>query len=66
MDLSYHTAKTEEGWKQPCASCRQIVRDGDKDLEIELEWGEESNSSLYRRVWHKKCYEDWLDQGEEY
>jgi len=44
--------------------CDQPITHGDADIEVEYR-DESSKGSYYRRVWHKPCYEQYLDMGEE-
>ncbi|MGH7255799.1 MAG: hypothetical protein ACREI3_08485 [Nitrospirales bacterium] len=55
----------KEGWEQPCALCGQPIRDGAPDLEIEKSDEVTLGGGEHRRVWHKGCFEQFLDMNEE-
>ncbi len=44
--------------------CDQPITHGDADIKVEYR-DESLESSRFRRVWHKSCYEQYLDMGEE-
>ncbi len=44
--------------------CDQPITHGDADTKVEYR-DESLEGSRFRRVWHKSCYEQYLDMGEE-
>ena len=44
--------------------CDQPITHGDADTKVEYR-DESLEGSRFRRVWHKACYEQYLDMGEE-
>lgn len=66
MDLNFVLALPATGWTQQCALCGGQIKDGDEEIEVETQWEDIGGSSwLFRRVWHKPCHLQHLDEGEE-
>ncbi len=66
MDLNFALAVPAKGWTQQCALCGVQITDGDGEIDVETQWQDLDGSSwLFRRVWHKPCHLQHLDEGEE-
>ena len=64
MNLDFRVNVPITRWTQKCAMCDQPITHGDADIKVEYR-DESSKGSYFRRVWHKSCYEQYLDMGEE-
>ena len=64
MDLSFRLNIPRKGWEQGCALCWELLRDGDPETEIEYD-DEALEGWRFRRVWHKACYDKYLETGKE-
>jgi hypothetical protein len=66
MALNFVMAVPATGWTQACAHCGQLITDGQPDMEVESKWEDVNGASLlFRRVWHKPCHLESLEEGEE-
>ncbi len=68
MNLDFRVNVPITRWTQKCAMCDQPITHGDADIEVEYRDGSLDGSlkgRRIRRVWHKSCYEQYLDMGEE-
>lgn len=65
MDLNFVKAVPTSGWTQACVYCGVIIVGEQANVEEERKW-ENINGSpfLFRRVWHKQCQMEYLEQGE--
>lgn len=66
MKLDFVMAVPATGWTQAGAHCGHSISDGQPDIEVESKWEQVNGASfLFRRVWHKSCHLQNLDEGEE-
>ena len=66
MNPNFLIALPATGWTQECALCGAEIKDGDEEIEVETQWHDQGGSSWpFRRVWHKPCHLQHLDEGEE-
>jgi len=60
MDLNFRLP----GVAQLCAFCDKSVKRDESDVFIEKQYIDQTNIYLMR-IWHKSCYDQYLDQGEQ-
>ena len=66
MNPDFVMSVPAKGWTQAYAFCGVQIVDGQESIEIESKWNTLDGSSfLFRRVWHKRCHQQYLDEGEE-
>ena len=64
MDLGFRKIQLERSWNLPCALCGGAIASKQAGTEIETR-EEGSRQPTLVRVWHRLCYDRYLDDGEE-
>lgn len=64
MDPLFRKTKPERPWKLPCALCGQSITSTQTQTEIETREPSRREHAMVR-VWHKDCFNQFLENGEE-
>lgn len=65
MNLDFRKTKLERHWQLPCALCGGSITSNQPHTEIETRDGAAQREHAMVRVWHKECYHQYLEDGEE-
>jgi len=69
VNLNFTLAIPGRDWKIPCALCEKDIEDGEEGIEIEKQFLAKGfqDDTLFRllRVWHKDCFNQYLEKDEE-
>lgn len=64
MDPLFRKTRLERPWNLPCALCGQSIASHQTNTEIETRDTARREHAMVR-VWHKDCFNRFLEDGEE-